>query len=119
MTGIERIAAERQRQIKAEGWTPEHDSQHTAGELALVAALYAAPEPLYAKGRDHRGWDCFYDPWPWKDRVPNPRSEFGFPAIEVNAWDKREKHDRMRRLEIAGALIAAEIDRLLRLEATR
>jgi hypothetical protein len=32
--------------------------------------------------------------------------------ISVDAWDKREKHSRIRRLEIAGALIAAEIDRL-------
>jgi hypothetical protein len=27
-------------------------------------------------------------------------------------WDKRRKHDRRRKLVIAGALIAAEIDRL-------
>jgi hypothetical protein len=26
MTGAERIAAERQRQIEVEGWTPEHDA---------------------------------------------------------------------------------------------
>ena len=25
-TGIERIAAERKRQIEVEGWTPEHDN---------------------------------------------------------------------------------------------
>lgn len=35
-------------------------------------------------------------PWPWSD-----------------AWDKRKKHDRIRQLSIAGALIAAEINRLL------
>ena len=29
-------------------------------------------------------------------------------------WDKRGKHERIRQLEIAGALLAAEIDRLLR-----
>lgn len=34
MTGIERIAAERRRQIGEEGWTPEHDAQHVNGELA-------------------------------------------------------------------------------------
>ncbi len=119
MSGVERIAAERQRQIEKEGWTPEHDDQHTGGELALAAALYAAAQPLYARGKDHRGWDVFYDPWPWKKTVPHPRSESGFPGIEVNAWDKRDKHDRLRRLEIAGALIAAEIDRLERTDGAR
>lgn len=33
-TGIEAIAAERQRQIEKEGWTPEHDDTHGAGEMA-------------------------------------------------------------------------------------
>jgi hypothetical protein len=36
------------------------------------------------------------DAWPWSRN-----------------WDKRDKHSRTRRLEIAGALIAAEIDRLV------
>jgi len=27
MNGIERIAAERERQVEAEGWTPEHDDE--------------------------------------------------------------------------------------------
>ncbi|MCM0757438.1 hypothetical protein M7775_02505, partial [Sporomusa sphaeroides DSM 2875] len=42
-SGIELIAAERQRQISQEGWTPEHDDQHANGELALAAACYAIP----------------------------------------------------------------------------
>lgn len=40
MTGIELIAKERQRQIEQEGWTAEHDSQHTAGELLQCACYY-------------------------------------------------------------------------------
>ena len=48
-TGIELISKERQRQIEEEGWTPEHDNQHTEGELALVAALYATPIKLFGK----------------------------------------------------------------------
>ena len=32
------------------------------------------------------------------------------------SYNKRHKHNRIRQLEIAGALIAAEIDRLLRLK---
>mgnify|MGYP001596539848 CR=1 FL=1 len=115
MSGVDHIAAERQRQMEVEGWTPEHDAQHTSGELAMAAALYAAPVDLFEIGKDHRGYDVFYDRWPWKDIVSHPRDEMG-PGREVNAWDKRKKHSRLRRLEIAGALIAAEIDRLERLE---
>lgn len=34
---IAEIAAERKRQIEAEGWTPEHDDAHDKGELARAA----------------------------------------------------------------------------------
>jgi hypothetical protein len=116
-SGAERIAAERDRQMKVEGWTPAHDDQHTAGELAIAAACYAAQYPIKAEVSrevpcscreaccEHfggtitkRGWQ---DPWPWSEEC-----------------DKRKKHDRIKSLTIAGALIAAEIDRLLRLAET-
>jgi hypothetical protein len=35
------------------------------------------------------------------------------PESWAPEYDKRGKHDRLRRLEIAGALIAAEIDRII------
>lgn len=39
---VARVAAdvitERQRQIRQEGWSPEHDDEHTSGELAGAAA---------------------------------------------------------------------------------
>ena len=41
--GIRLIAAERQRQVDVEGWTPAHDDEHDEGELAIAAACYAAP----------------------------------------------------------------------------
>jgi hypothetical protein len=41
MNGIEAIAAERRRQIEAEGWSAAHDDQHVNGELAGAAAAYA------------------------------------------------------------------------------
>lgn len=111
-SGTELIAEERQRQIDKEGWTAQHDEQHTNGELALVAALYATPEPLYAKcGLGHDL--VFVDPWPWFDRVEIARYGDGL-TTQVSAWDKRKQHSKLRRLVIAGALIAAEIDRLQR-----
>ena len=104
MNGIERIAAERERQVEAEGWTPEHDDAHADGVMAMAAACYAVhgivsllDERISVRcvwvGPDN---SVIRDAWPW-----------------ASHWDKRDKHPPLRRLEIAGALIAAEIDRLL------
>jgi hypothetical protein len=86
MTGVELITQERQRQIDAEGWTPEHDDHHRDGELVAAALVYAdrADPPLVE--------------WPWGE----------LPAGLGVA--------RIRDLTKAGALIAAEIDRLVRAE---
>jgi len=121
-SGVELIAEERSRQINEEGWTAEHDDQHTDGELAEAAACYAAHAqsisfageevntgrdgiqvigerecliPTTSKvlvSRNHRWpWDLGW----WK---PSPGTNEG----------------RIRELQKAGALIAAEIDRLKR-----
>ncbi len=103
MTGAERIAAERQRQIEQEGWTAEHDDQHTEGELAWAAVCYAAPGWVFRRAVSEREETLYFDPW---------------PETWGKHWDKRCKHSRIRELEIAGALIAAEIDRLLRKRET-
>ena len=90
MTGIELIADERQRQISEEWWTPEHDDEHRAGQLAAAAAVYAIP-------RAQRQRFLIFGYWPWKE-----------------SWYKPTPNDRVRELVKAGALIAAEIDRLQR-----
>jgi hypothetical protein len=97
MTGIERIAAERKRQIEVEGFTAEHDDQWEAGELAQAALCYCMepPDPeeiLYGVVEA-----SVPDEWPWD-----------------SSWWKSTPENRIRELEKAGALIAAEIDRLLR-----
>lgn len=97
--GIQRIAAERRRQVTKERWTESHDDEHESGQLAMAAACYAAPEPIFTKREACLSGVFYRDPWPWDSE-----------------WDKRDKHDRKRRLEIAGALIAAELDRLYRAE---
>lgn len=97
--GAARIAVERARQKSVEGWTPEHDAQHAHGELSIAAACYALncrkedgyPIHNYAAVHDY---EC-RDGWPW-----------------ARWWDKRDKHDREKSLVIAGALIAAELDRI-------
>lgn len=97
MSGISLIAIERQRQITEEGWTSDHDDNHKNGELADAAAYHAATKPAY---RHFRG-SYFESIWPenWNSK-----------------WDHRKKSDRIRQLTIAGALIAAELDRLERIE---
>ena len=97
-TGIELIANERLRQIGYEGWTPEHDDEHTDGALAVAACCYAAQENqgLYYDGKKLR--QAALQHWPW-----------------AREWWKPTPDDRVRELVKAGALIAAEIDRLLRL----
>ena len=97
MNGAESILIERRRQIEQEGWMPEHDDRHNEGQLAIAAACYAVAG--FSDVNVFRDWNNFksihYDAWPWRPK-----------------WDKRKKHDRRRCLVIAGALIAAEIDRL-------
>lgn len=100
MTGIERMAAERQRQIDAEGWTPEHDDEHVLGELrdAARAYLYVA-RPSADLRIALAPWAYIAPPWwPW----------------HPDWW--KPSDDPIRNLEKAGALIAAEIDRLQRLD---
>lgn len=99
-TGAELIATERERQVEEEGYDPSHDDEHRNGQIAMAAVCYAAGErKVYTKREVWNGFE-FKDPWPW----------------EAN-WDRRGHHDRIRELVKAGALIAAEIDRLKRKEA--
>jgi transcription elongation factor Elf1 len=98
ITGVDLIAIERKRQINKERFDSKHDNEHVHGELANAAASYAmepevrdaiikiGPEPL--------------------DNVP-----LTWPFGEE--WWKPTPNDRIRELTKAGALIAAEIDRLL------
>lgn len=95
MTGAELIAAERQRQIEEEGWTPEHDADHSDKQLAHAAKAYIIE---YERPWEGEG---FAPPlaWPW----------------HADWWKPR---DPIRNLVKAGALIAAEIDRLHAMSAT-
>lgn len=114
LTGVELIAAERQRQISEEGWTPEHDEQHDAGELVMAAcayASYAVEVRLYRRvilTNEIR----FVDPFPkeWRDKR---KSKLG---DTYQSFETLSSTDRIDLLTKAGALIAAEIDRLQRSE---
>lgn len=90
-TGIELIAEERQRQIEVEEWTPEHDDKNTNEQLVIAASCYCLP----IAQREF----CIREQWPFDYE-----------------WWKPTPNDRIRELQKAGALIAAEIDRLNRVK---
>jgi hypothetical protein len=98
MTGIERIASERKRQIEEEGWTAGHDDKYENDAMAMAAVCYILPERV-RENPFGLSMTLRQILWPWdKD------------------WWKPTPDNRIRELEKAGALIAAEIDRLLRAE---
>jgi hypothetical protein len=109
LPGVLLIETERRRQIESEGWSAEHDDEHADGQMAMAAALYATPVLLYQKV-DRANCISFVDPWPWDDRW-DKRPEDG-NVIQPNGSEATT--ERVRQLVKAGALIAAEIDRLLR-----
>lgn len=79
------ITQERNRQAAQEGYYLSHDQEHDQGELVAAAIAYAG------ESFPHSGLDVY---WPW----------------DVKGWKPSE--DRVRNLVKAGALIAAEIDRI-------
>jgi hypothetical protein len=94
-TGTEIIEIERKRQIEGEGHDPTHDDSYKDEQLACAAAAYAIPL------KDRRAWGMFF--WPW-------RRYYFKPCI-----DPYDVEGRIHELAKAGALIAAEIDRLQRI----
>jgi len=94
VTGIEVISAERQRQIEVEGFDAAHDDTHVNGEIADFACCYARAAVYNILGL-YAPKVPLFQACPWPD---------GFKPSE----------DPIRNLAKAGALIAAEIDRLQR-----
>lgn len=97
-TGIELIAAERERQVSVKSWDSKHDDEHFMGEMVGAAITYSAHALGIINYHEVGGSDLI-EFWPWdeEDWKPSP--------------------DPIRNLVKAGALIAAEIDRLQRKES--
>ena len=99
--GVELIAVERRRQVQKEGWTPEHDDQHEGAELVDAAvALALEAGQTSGTGNQTLGGPIPSAWWPWPDD---------------GSWKPSEVP--IANLVRAGALLAAEIDRLRRAEA--
>ena len=100
-TGIELIKKERERQ--KERWDAEHDETHTSMCLTTAAVSYALH--VASKYADvHESWKETYQKyatnlWPFDGE-----------------WFKPTPNDPVRQLVKSGALIAAEIDRILDIE---
>lgn len=90
MNGAELILEERKRQIEKKNRSSEHDDLHIRGELAVAASCYALRNSPLARSVN------LFELWPWKHRDWKPKDHIG-------------------NLVRAGALIAAEIDRVQRI----
>lgn len=85
MTGIALIAQERAEQITKHGYTRDNDKLHTNGQLAEAA--------IYAINGDYETYPKDWNP-DFKDKIGGLGKTY------------------IQRLAVAGALIAAEIDRM-------
>jgi hypothetical protein len=117
MCGVDLIALERARQIHGERWTKQHDDEHADDSLVLAAICYAAPRRIYVRDLFETGMS-FEDPWPlsWDDKwdkrsVYGDASDEGLRIADPATYTHEERLDLLVK---AGALIAAEIDRLKR-----
>ena len=98
---LELIRQERVRQIEKEGFKPEHDKQHEPNMLAQAAASYALDDEVRKA----------------ISRLCMPEYAIAFDApvtwpFEQDMW-KPSPDNRLKELVKAGALIVAEIERLL------
>ena len=92
LEGIDLVKNERMRQITEEGYSCTHDDQEIAHQLSNAAIVYATPAPLRHE---------IMHKWPWDIKHFKPDSTATIDG-------------RIRELTKAGALICAEIDRLIR-----
>lgn len=104
-SGASMIAEERLRQIEEEGYDKKHDDNHAAGQLAMAAVAYAIPMT-----------DLIPNAWPWDAEEFKKEAEGFITPSPGGDKDRAEWiYGRTDDLVKAGALIAAEIDRLGRI----
>ncbi len=96
-TGVSLIAEERERQIANEGWTFDHDDEHDLGELIGASVSHAGAALHKVSDGEIDAMESLKEFWPFDEACWKPSD------------------DPIRNLVKAGALIAAEIDRLQRL----
>lgn len=100
--GVALIERERWRQISAAGFTGVHDDRYTDSELVAAALCYATLAIMQQTRLDAAEMLAGFP----------PIAGYGWPP----GWDWRPEPTSYANLVKAGALIAAELDRLSRLE---
>lgn len=106
LSGAQLIAQERERQMSEEGYHAEHDDKLTHQELRKLAACYACEYELFATVNRSE------QPRRYEFRAVLPS---GFEIKRVVPYPLSSDHGKqIKDLTKAGALIAAEIDRLQR-----
>jgi hypothetical protein len=104
------IAAERERQVAAEGFDETHDDAHRQGELAAAAACYATHAAVFSRAL--AAGVPFEQVALLSDRSGVPQSWPWDPAW----WKPRTPEDSLLR---AAALIVAELERIERARPDR
>lgn len=103
LTGVELISDERRRQVEVEGWSSERDVKvHKDGGLALASMCYIMDYYGHLDSTAFRSFCCEFarESWPWYFKY----------------WKPTTPNNSIKPLVKAGALIAAEIDRLQRMK---
>ncbi|MFT6789675.1 MAG: hypothetical protein ACJAVX_003057 [Pseudoalteromonas rhizosphaerae] len=104
-SGAELILEERKRQVDHEGYTSISDDKYNKGVLTMAAITYAtaatSSPQLRAEFRDRAEVNKPLRHWPWE-----------MSYLKLGSDD--DHNSRIRELTKAGALIAAEIDKLQR-----
>lgn len=98
------LLAERHRQVTKEGWTEQHDDSHDNGCLAMAGAAYAI----------HATSAAAISQGTKMAHIETARRLF--PFSQEDWWKPSAPDDPLRDLVKAGALILAEIERVLRKE---
>lgn len=97
MSGLDLIQEERMRQVELKGFDAAHDDKFTGGEI--LAGAWKVIHDVQMDRRDPAAQNATFVPC----------------AAKVAS---KYKDDYLHRLVIAGALVVAEIDRILRAEGT-
>lgn len=108
-SGIEIIAEERKRQVEVKKYDAEHDADETSFQMSTAAGCFIA-NALNKEFKDHTHYDNL-----------GPVARFQLRQVDTKKWkeewpwsdhDGRKQADVITSLAKAGALIAAEIDRI-------
>ena len=114
LSGAQMILNERKRQVEKHGYDGPHDDDHTCAEIADAAAVFLHAYQHQACVASYRNGVLIKHETPKASIYKNVESDASVPLWPWSNMPKISKN-KIRNLVKAGALIAAEIDRLGRL----